>query len=176
MMLNIGGLDIDSNRCAAKTAYKLICNDEWVKNGTGHTTISRPTTKKVAIGCTSGLKTRNFQFGRCYKTKIFDREDCKSNRVFAHGDISFTNRSKTDKDTRNRFCGPKRKGDNVYSLREYNTMFSEGMAAIGISARNMVRENVGGRYIRICSDSQALVNEARDRLYELTMSNRITIT
>lgn len=39
MMPDIGELDLEIKGFVAKTVYRLVCRNEWVGNGTGHSTI-----------------------------------------------------------------------------------------------------------------------------------------
>ena len=189
MMLDINSLDLDIKEKAARTAYRLKCSNEWVDNGIGHTTILREIPKGAALEAPQDKMDRYLQFGQRYTIKIPSREQWENDQVLGHGDIWFTDGSKTGQSTGFGIYGSKRKYDSAYRLREYNTVFQAEMAAMETCCRKLVQDNVRGRCIRICTDSQAsimaldnpstksnLVREAKRTLNELSKENEVIIT
>lgn len=188
MLLEINSLDLEVKTSAARAAYRLKCSNEWEGGGSGHSTIQNFLRGPV-FDTPQDRITRTLQFGQRYKTRIPSREEWEDKLSPGHGEIWFTDGSKTGEGTGFGISAPRRRDDVACRLRPENTVFQAEMAAIEACSRQLVRAEVQDKCICICTDSQAsimalenpctkskLVQETKNALNELARFNKVVIT
>lgn len=189
MMLNASSLDLDIKGVAARSAYRMICGGGWMAKGNGHVTIQKKYLKEAIFTLPQDRISRETLFRQRFKTSVPNREDWRRNGSLGHGEMWFTDGSKTEEGTGYGICGPRGREKISHHLQKYNTVFQAEMAAIRTCASNRVQEGVRGRCIYICTDSQAsinalknpcyasmLVKETKNVLNELAEANKVMVT
>ena len=124
-----------------------------------------------------------------YKISLPTREDWKTSGEPRHGQIWFTDGSKTAEGIGAGFCGPRRANDTSIKLDNFNTVFQAELLAILKCADYLQLANTKDEVIGICTDSQAalkallsytvsswLVKDTRTSLNNLARDNKVLIT
>lgn len=160
----------------------------WKPNGSGGQTLLGGPLKELLREPQDRVKPHETGRGR-YKILIPEREEWDAGLGPKHGEIWYTDGSKTEMGVGAGVCGPKHKDSFCLRLEAYNTVFQAEVMAIKRCAEELNAAGRRGKTIWICSDSQAalkaleksktdsrLVESTKASLVELGRNNQLRLT
>lgn len=187
-MLDLPPLALCIREEATRAAYRLSCVGGWKPSSGDLKTLLGGTLKELVTEPQDRIKPRQTGSGS-YKILIPRREEWNAGFGPRHGEIWFTDGSKTEKGVGVGLCGPKHGDSFCLRLEGYNTVFQAEMMAIKKCAEELGAAGRKGKTIWICSDSQAalkalgkpttnsrLVESTKASLAELGRENRLSLT
>ena len=188
VVLDLPTLGLEIEKEAMRAASRLTLNGLWDVNSQAHYRLFErhlEDTWRTPWDCIPAQRIER----KRYKIIIPERQEWAESFGPRHGQIWFTDGSKTRDGVGAGICGPKRQDDKSIRLHEFNTVFQAELLAIECCAKAIQTRGVRNETIWICSDSQAslkaldsglvhsrVVLDTMRLLDEIAEVNRLTLT